>query len=92
MNKRAVHVPLNVNIPNGTTIQSSQTSGLLLSAFPPEARRAHILPGLVHNSLITVGQLYDSECNVIFTQYKVEVNKEGKSVMSGIRNQQLRLW
>jgi hypothetical protein len=92
MNKCAAHVPLYVNIPNGTTIQSSHTSDLLLSALPPEVRRAHILPGLVHNSLISVGQLCDSGCNVTFTQDKVEVNKDGNSVMSGVRDQQLWLW
>jgi hypothetical protein len=75
MNKRAAHVPVHVNMPNGTTIQSSHTSELLLSALPPEARRAHILPGLVHNSLIYVGQLCDSGCDVTFTQENVEVNK-----------------
>jgi hypothetical protein len=72
MNKRAVHVHLHVNMPNGTTIQSSHTSELLLIALPPEARRAHILPGLLHNSLISVGQLCDSGCDVIFTRNMME--------------------
>jgi hypothetical protein len=52
MNKRDAHVPLHVNMPKGTSIKSYHTSELLLSALPPEARRAHILPGLVHNYLI----------------------------------------
>jgi hypothetical protein len=92
MNTRAVHIPLHVNMPNGTTIQSSHTSELILSELPPEARRAHILPGLVHNSLISVGQLCDSGCNVTFTQDKVDVIKNGKSVMSGLRDHKSRLW
>jgi hypothetical protein len=92
MHKRAVHVPLHVNMANGITIQSYHTSELLLSAFPPEAIRAHILPGLAHNSLISVGQLCDSGCDFIFTQDKVEVNKDVKLAMSGIRDQQSRLW
>jgi hypothetical protein len=92
MNKHAVHVPLHVNMPNGATVQSSHTSELILSALPPETRRAHILPGLVHNSLISVRKLCDSGCDVTFTQEKVEVNKNGKSVMSGVRDQKSRLW
>jgi hypothetical protein len=80
MNKRAVHVPLHVNMPNGTIIQSSHTSELILSALPPQARRAHILPGLVHNFLISVRQLCDSGCDVKFTRDQAEVNKDGKSV------------
>jgi hypothetical protein len=50
--KQAAHVPLTVNMPNGTTLQSSHTCNLLLTDLPPQARQAHILPGLVHNSLI----------------------------------------
>jgi hypothetical protein len=87
MNKRAAQVPLHVNMPNGTTIQSYHTREFLLSALSLEARRAHILPGLVHSSLISVGQLCDSGCDVNFTQDKVEVNKNGKSVMSGVRDE-----
>jgi hypothetical protein len=71
----AAHVPLNVNMPNGTTIQSSHTCN---TDLPPQARQAHILPGLVHNSLISVGQLCDKECSVTFTQDQVTVSKNGK--------------
>jgi hypothetical protein len=92
MNKRAAHVPLHVNMSNGKTIQSSHTRELLLIALPPQAIRLHILPGLVHNSLISVGQLFNSGCEIIFTRDKVEVNKDGKLVMSGARDQQSRLW
>jgi hypothetical protein len=65
-------------MPNITTIQSSHTSNLLLTDLSPQARQAHILPGLVHNSLILVGQLCDSECSVTFTQDQVMISKNGK--------------
>jgi hypothetical protein len=76
--KQAAHIPLNVNMPNGTTIQSSHTCNLLLTDMPPQARQAHILPGLVHNSLFSVGQLCDNGCSVTFTQDQVTVSKNGK--------------
>jgi hypothetical protein len=66
--KQEAHVPLSVNMHNGTTIQSSHTCDLLLADLPPQAWKAHILPGLVHNSLISVGQLCYKGCNVTFTQ------------------------
>jgi hypothetical protein len=91
-NKQAAHVPLNVNMPNGTTIQSSHTCALLLTDLPPQARKAHILPGLVHNSLISVGQLCDNGCRVTFTQEQVTVSKNGKCVMYGSRDPRSRLW
>jgi hypothetical protein len=90
--KQAAHVPLNVNMPNGTTIQSSHTCNLLLTDLPPKARQAHILPGLVHNSLISVGQLCDNGCSVTFTQDQVTVSKNGKCVMYGARDPRSRLW
>jgi hypothetical protein len=73
INKQAAQVPLNVNMPNGTTIQLSHTCDLLLADLPPQAWKAHILPGLVHNSLISVGQLCDNGCSVTFTQEQVTV-------------------
>jgi hypothetical protein len=90
--KQAAHVPLNVNMPNGTTIQSSHTCNLLLTDLPPQARQAHSLPGLVHNSLISVGQLCDSGCSVTFTQDQVTVSKNEKCVMYGSRDPKSRLW
>jgi hypothetical protein len=57
MNKRAAHVPLYVNMPNGTLIQSSHTRELLLSALPPSGQTGAHIDVLVHNSLISVGQM-----------------------------------
>jgi hypothetical protein len=73
-------------------IQSSHTCDLLLTNLPPQARKAHILPGLVQNSLILVGQLCDNGCNVTFTQEQVTVSKNGKCVMYGSRDPISCLW
>jgi hypothetical protein len=69
-------------MPNGTMIQLSHTCDL----------KAHNLPGLVHNSLISVGQLCDNGCDVTFTQEQVTVSRDGKCVMYGSRDPGLRLW
>jgi hypothetical protein len=90
--KQAAQVPLNMNMPNGTTIQSSHTCNLFLTNLPHQARQAHILSGLVHNSLISVGQLCDNECSVTFTQDQVTVSRNEKDVMYGSRDPKLRLW
>jgi hypothetical protein len=52
----------------------------------------HIFPSLVHNSLIYVGQLCNSGCDVTFTREKVEVTKNGQCVMLGLRDLLSRLW
>jgi hypothetical protein len=90
--KQEAHVPRNVNMPTGMTIQSSHTCSFLLTDLPPQARQAHILPGLVYNSLISVGQLCDNECSVILTQDQVMVSRNGKDVMYGSRDPKSRLW
>jgi hypothetical protein len=90
--KQEAHVLLNVNMSNGTRIQSSRKCNLLLTDLPPQARQAHILPGLVHNSLISVGQLCDNRCSVTFTQEHVTVSKNEKCVMYGSRDPKSRLW
>jgi hypothetical protein len=90
--KQAAHVPLNVNMPNNTTNQSSHTCNLLLTDLPPQARQAHILPGLLHNSLISVGGLCDNRCSVTFTQDQVIVSRDGKCVVYGSRDPRSRLW
>jgi hypothetical protein len=79
-------------MPNSTTIQSSHTCNLLLTDLSPQARQVRILPGLVHNSLISVGQFCDNDCSVTFTQDQVTVSRHGKKVMYGSRDPKSRLW
>jgi hypothetical protein len=91
-NKQAAHFPLNVNMPNSTTRQSSHTCNLLLTDLPPQALQAHILPGLVHNSLISMGQLCNNDCSITFTEDQVMVSRNGKNVMHGSRDPKSGLW
>jgi hypothetical protein len=77
---------------NRTTNQLSYTCNLLLTNLPHQARQAHILPGLVHNSLISVGQVCDNECSVNFTHDQVTVSRNGKEVMYGYRDPKSRPW
>jgi hypothetical protein len=79
-------------MPKGTTIQSSHTCNLLLTGLPPQAIQAHILPGLVHNSLVSVGQLCDNGCSFTFIHDQVTVTKDKKCVMHRSRDPKSRLW
>jgi hypothetical protein len=79
-------------MPNGTTIKSSHTFNLFLPGLSPQARHAHILPGLVHNSLITVGKLCDSGCTVTFTHDQVTITKNKECVMRRSRDPKSCLW
>jgi hypothetical protein len=90
--KQAAHIPPSVNMPNGAPIQLSQTCDLLLTDLPPQTRKAHIFPCLVHNSLIYVGQLCDNGCDVTFSKETVSVMNNGKCVMVGAHDPHLGLW
>jgi hypothetical protein len=79
-------------MPNDKTIQSTHTCNLLLTDLPHQARQAHILPGFVHNSLISVGQLCDNEYSVTFTHNQVTVSRKGKEVMYRSRDPKSHLW
>jgi hypothetical protein len=77
---------------NGTAIQSSHTCNLLLTGLPPQKRQAHILPGLVHNLLISVGQLCHNGCTVTLTHDQVTVTENKGCVLRGSRDPKSRLW
>jgi hypothetical protein len=79
-------------MPNDTSIQSSYTCDLLLTELPPQARKTHVLPGLVHSSLISFGQLCENGCNIKFKKEAVSVMNNGKCVMRGSRGPHSCLW
>jgi hypothetical protein len=84
-NKKSARIPLSVNMPNGTSIQLSHTCDLLTD-LPPQARKAHVLPVLVHNLLMSAGQLCENGCDVTFNKQTVSVMNNGKCVMIGARH------
>jgi hypothetical protein len=86
MYQQAAHIPLSVNMSNGTSIQSSHTCDLLLTDFPPQARKAHVLLGLVHNLLIYVGQLCDNGCDITLKKDTVSVMNKVNCVIIGARD------
>jgi hypothetical protein len=90
--KQASYIPLSVNMHNGTSIQKSHTCDLLLTDLPLQKRKAHILPGLVHNSLISVAKLYDNGCNFTFNKNTVSVMNNKKCAMTGARDPHSGLW
>jgi hypothetical protein len=46
--------PLKINLPNRTTLKSTHTAMLNIPCLPPQARQAHIVPGLSNASLISI--------------------------------------
>jgi hypothetical protein len=91
-NKVLTRNPLEVRLPNGATIASTHTATLNLPSLPHTARQAHILPGLDHHSLLSVGQLCDSSCAITFTANKVAVTHGVTTILTGQRDKESGMW
>ena len=77
-------------LPNNEQIKAS-TQGILPlhSAVRPTAL---IYPALQNESLLSIGQLCDHGCIAIFDKNKLHIVKDGKLVLSGLRNLNDGLW
>ena len=71
--------PIVVGIPNGKAMRSTQECQLQLDQLPAQALTGHILPGLAHHSLISIGHLCDAGCTAEFKANTVNVKKMGTS-------------
>ena len=87
-----------VRMPNGQTLSTSFKALLPNTTLNPKARQCDILPGLQHNSLVSVGKLSDAGYCTIFMPgnqgvqvvdgNKVKINVSGEAVLRGRRNPQ----
>jgi hypothetical protein len=91
-NKQVAHPPINVLLPNGSTMQSTHTADLDLPFLPIAARRAHIFPNLASGSLISMGQFCDSDCKIVLDKKFIHIHHKGKLVLQGTRSPVTRLW
>ena len=63
-NVKIARHPLNINLPDGDCLTSTHTFTLDIPWLPNEAKEAHIVPGLVHASLISIKILCNVGCKV----------------------------
>ena len=90
------HLLTNVNIlkngpkaflPNKTIIQADREGHILLhNDLSQKAQKAYSFPQLTNESLISVGQLCDDNCKVLFDKSSVKVIKNNKTILSGSRS------
>jgi hypothetical protein len=89
--KILAETPLEVCLPNGTTITSTHTVTMNTPSLPHAAIMAHILPGLAQHSLLYVVKMCDSCCAVAFTATKVTVINGESAILSGLRDKESSL-
>ena len=79
-NKRPAKNPLSVIIPDGTTLQASHECDINWPCLPQSARIGHILPGLKNKTLLSVIQLCEAGCTVLFKHHYYLVKYKTKSL------------
>ena len=75
-----------VVLPNGEQIVSTHRGSVPIPTLSPQAREAHVFPGLTQSSLISISQLCDDGCDVNFKKNWAYVYKNKKLIMKGKRN------
>jgi hypothetical protein len=82
-----------VRLPNGVTMESSHTADLDIPELNAAASKAHVLPGMTIQSLLSVGQLCDEGYIVTFKQDTVTMCNSGNSkILNGPRDVNTGLW
>ena len=81
------------HLPNNTTVQATHKATINLHAnISSPASEVLIFPHLTNESLISIGQLCDDNCIVIFTKTNFFVTKNGRFLFQGSRNKHDGLW
>jgi hypothetical protein len=80
-------------LPNNESMTST-TSGSIpfQSSLSQQACKAHIFKDLQSSSLISLGRLCDDDCTITLTKHLLQVTKNNKVIMRGIRNPTDGLW
>jgi hypothetical protein len=74
-------------------MESSHTADLDIPELSAAASKAHFFPGMVHHSLLSVGQLCDEGYIVTFRQDTVTIcNSDNSELLSGPRDETTGLW
>jgi hypothetical protein len=85
--------PLMVRLPNGATMESYHTADLDIPRLNAAASKAHVFPGMAHQSLLSAGQLRDEGYIITFQWDTVTIyNSENSKLLSGPRDDTTGLW
>ena len=86
LHKQPTNSPIDVHLPDHTTMLSTVTALLPIPQLPHQARAVHTFPALGDTSLISIGQLCDAGCQANFNATTAEVYFQQKLILTGQRN------
>ena len=80
-------------LPDNSVIQPTHSGHLPLSILPPVSTQAHAYLNIKSYSLLSIGQLCDSDCSALFTKsYVATFNSDKTPVLNGKHNISNILW
>ena len=92
INKRITARPIGITNPNNTVMYSIHEAELDLPSLSLAARRVHIVSALSTSSLLSMGQLCDSGCRIVFDARSVHVFFNNDVILTGERTAATGLW
>ena len=81
-----------VALPDNTTLHATKAGTLPITGVSTLAKKVHIIPKLSSSSLISMGQLCDDDCDVHLRKEDMDVKKDNKVIIRGLRNKFDGLW
>ena len=81
-----------VSLPNKEIIEATLQGNLPLHTLPHHPTKAFVLPHLTNSSLLSVDQLCDNNCTIIFTKKAMHIYQNAKQMLAGKRNLSDGLW
>jgi hypothetical protein len=72
MNIKQAHIPIKVNLPNGSALRSTATADVMCHKLNQKARAAHVINGIQH-SLLSCAKMCDAGYNVVFDRGEAKV-------------------
>ena len=91
-NVRPTKNPITLVDAKGGKLVTTHEGEIDIPGLPLEARRAHVCPDLAHTSLISIKQLADVGCKIIYDELEVRVIYHGKVVWRGGRDKLTGQW
>jgi hypothetical protein len=92
INSTPVSPGIFVQLPDGSSIESSHKANLNIPGLPTAASECHIFPSLTSGSLLSIGQLCDYGCDVNFNKLNVTIHHGLDLVLKGVRCPNNGLW
>eukprot|EP00804_Cyclotella_cryptica_P020915 CCRYP_009247-RA/>CCRYP_009247-RA protein AED:0.49 eAED:0.54 QI:0/0/0/1/0/0/3/0/319 len=89
--KTTLHHPIQVTLPDQSTLRSSHKCELDIP-LPKTAKRGYIIPGMKNHSLISVAKMCDAGCKVIFSNNECHILHSDTIIMTGRKNKHNGLW